>query len=237
MLMIYYNMESELTWNIIDKYFNDNPNSFVAHHLDSYNDFFNVGLKQILKEKNPIKILKQQDPDTKEFGLQCELYLGGRNGDKIYYGKPIIYDDRNIHYMYPNEARLRNMTYGFSIHFDVDVDFSIRNEEGKQEKHTITLEKIYLGRFPIMLQSNFCILEGLAPKVRFEMGECNNDPGGYFIIDGKEKVIVCQEKFGDNMLYVRDKVNDMYSHSADIRSVSEDASKPIRTTSVKDSYS
>ena len=233
MLMIYYNMESELIWNIIDKYFNDNPNSFVAHHLDSYNDFFNIGLKQILKEKNPIKILKQQDPDTKEFGLRCELYLGGRNGDKIYYGKPIIYDDNNIHYMYPNEARLRNMTYGFSIHYDVDVDFSIRNDEGEEEKHSITLEKIYLGRFPIMLQSNFCILEGLAPQVRFEMGECNNDPGGYFIIDGKEKVIVCQEKFGDNMLYVRDKVNDMYSHSADIRSVSEDASKPIRTTSVR----
>ena len=57
MLMIYYNMESELIWNIIDKYFNDNPNSFVAHHLDSYNDFFNIGLKQILKEKNPIKII------------------------------------------------------------------------------------------------------------------------------------------------------------------------------------
>ena len=52
MLMIYYNMESELIWNIIDKYFNDNPNSFVAHHLDSYNDFFNIGLKQILKEKS-----------------------------------------------------------------------------------------------------------------------------------------------------------------------------------------
>ena len=235
MLMIYYNMESELTWNIIDKYFTDNPNSFVAHHLDSYNDFFNIGLKQILKEKNPIKIMKNQDPDTKEFGLRCELYLGGRDGDKIYYGKPIIYDDRDDknHYMYPNEARLRNMTYGFSIHLDVDVDFSIINDEGEEEKHTTTLEKIYLGRFPIMLQSNFCILEGLAPATRFEMGECNNDPGGYFIIDGKEKVLVCQEKFGDNMLYVRDKVNDMYSHSADIRSVSEDASKPIRTTSVR----
>ena len=45
-------------------------------------------------------------------------------------------------------------------------------------------------------------------------------------------MIVCQEKFGDNMLYVRDKVNSG-SHSADIRSVSEDASKPIRTTSVR----
>ena len=162
MLMIYYNMESELIWNIIDKYFNDNPNSFVAHHLDSYNDFFNIGLKQILKEKNPIKILKQQDPDTKEFGLRCELYLGGRNGDKIYYGKPIIYDDNNIHYMYPNEARLRNMTYGFSIHYDVDVDFSIRNDEGEEEKHSITLEKIYLWKISNYASIKFLYFRGIS---------------------------------------------------------------------------
>ena len=71
------------------------------------------------------------------------------------------------------------------------------------------------------------------PSVRFELGECRNDRGGYFIIDGKEKCIVSQEKFADNMLYVRDKVNELYSHSAEIRSVSEDASKPSRTLAVR----
>jgi DNA-directed RNA polymerase II subunit RPB2 len=66
------------------------------------------------------------------------------------------------------------------------------------------------------------------------MGECRNDYGGYFIIDGKEKVIISQEKFADNMLYIRvNKDDDVYSHSAEIRSVSEDTSKPIRTASVK----
>ena len=135
----------------------------VSHHHDSYNAFFNHGLKQIFKEKNPITILKQQDEQTKEFNLECKLYLGGKNGDKIYYGKPIIYDDNRSHFMFPNEARLRNMTYGFSIHYDIEVEFKIKNEE--EINKTITLEKIYLGRFPIMLQSNLCILENLQPKV------------------------------------------------------------------------
>ena len=64
--------------------------------------------------------------------------------------------------MYPNEARLKNMTYGFYIHYDVDLEFTILNDKGEpietDEPLNLTLEKIYLGRFPIMLQSNLCIL-------------------------------------------------------------------------------
>ena len=141
--------------------------------------------------------------------------------------------------MYPSEARLRNMTYAMSIHFDIEIDVKIKtgNFENKvydvEFNDTIKLEKIYLGRFPIMLQSNFCLLNGLNSLVRYNMGECKNDPGGYFIIDGKEKVIISQEKFANNMLYIRDKVNDLYSHSAEIRCVSEDSSKPIRTLAVR----
>ena len=84
-----------------------------------------------------------------------------------------------------------------------------------------------------MLQSDLCILNGLNREVRYNMGECRNDYGGYFIIDGKEKVIISQEKFADNMLYIREDYNEIYSHGADIRTVSEDASKPERTLSVR----
>ena len=227
-------MEERFPWSIIDKYFSDNPNNLVAHHLESYNSFFNEGIKRVLKEKNPIRLMKAQDPNTKEFGLRCNMYLGGKNGDKLYYGKPMIYDENREHFMYPNEARLRNMTYGMTIHYDVEVDFLIKNPDTQQVvESSIILDKIFLGRFPIMIQSDFCILNGLDKQVRFRMGECRNDKGGYFIIDGKEKCIVCQEKFADNMLYVRDKGNEQYSHSAEIRSVSEDASKPVRTLSIK----
>jgi len=226
-------MNDQLPWLIIDKYFNDNPYTLVSHHLDSYNAFFNEDIKRIFKEKNPIKIMKQQDEKTNEFKLKCDLYLGGKEGNKLYYGKPIIFDDNREHFMYPNEARLRNMTYGITIHYDVDVDFFMINDDGTTVNHSITLDKIFLGRFPIMLMSDLCVLRGLDRHVRFEMGECKNDRGGYFIIDGKEKCIISQEKFADNMIYTKDKVNDLYSHSAEIRSVSEDASKPIRTLAIR----
>ena len=84
-----------------------------------------------------------------------------------------------------------------------------------------------------MLMSDLCILNGLDPSVRFQMGECKNDYGGYFIIDGKEKCIISQEKFADNMLYVRENINEIYGAAADIRSASEDTSKPVRTLSVR----
>jgi DNA-directed RNA polymerase II subunit RPB2 len=248
-----------IAWNLIDKYFKDNPYNLVAHHLDSYNDFFSKGIFQIFREINPIRFVEREteretEENTQEEILkrskskpikigdkqnpnECLIYLGGKDGSKIYFGKPIIYDEENgkpyPHYMFPNNARLRNMTYGVTIHYDIDVDY-IHYTQGEKVEETKTYEKIYLGRFPIMLHSNLCILKGLSTEARFNMGECRNDYGGYFIISGKEKVIVSQEKFGDNMLYVRKyKEDELYSFSCEVHSVSEDSSKPIRYTSAK----
>ena len=230
-----------ISWNIIHRYFKDNPYNLVSHHIDSYNNFFSKGIYQIFVENNPIRFI-ERITEEKENLAECLLYMGGKTGDKIYFGKPIIYDDANssglnesnVHYMYPNDARLRNMTYGFTIHYDVDVDVTYTDDTGAYINKSITLNKIYLGTFPIMLHSNLCILRGLTTEARFNLGECRNDYGGYFIINGKEKVILSQEKFGDNMLYVRkNKEDDVYSYSCEVHSVSEDSSKPIRFTSVK----
>jgi DNA-directed RNA polymerase II subunit RPB2 len=232
----------DISWKLIDIYFKDNPNNLVQHHLESYNHFFQYGIKNIMHENNPIRFIEREnnsDSQNDDMRNEILLYLGGKTGSKLYFGKPIIYDDNNVHYMYPNDARLRNMTYGITIHYDVDVDIiSYKKKENSDELERIvtemTLEKIYLGKFPIMLQSDLCILKTLSPEVRFNMGECRNDFGGYFIIDGKEKVIIPQEKFADNMIYIKkNKSDDLYSHSAEIRTVSEDASKPIRTTAVR----
>jgi len=224
----------DISWKVIDTYFNENPDNLVSHHLNSYNDFFSTGINRIFKENNPVRFIERQkndEPNAKQ--NQCLLYLGGKDGTKIYFGKPMIYDDNYAHYMYPNDARLRNMWYGITIHYDVDVDI-IYYVDDKEIKETHLIPKVYLGRFPIMVQSNLCILKSLTPEVRFNMGECRNDYGGYFIIAGKEKCIVSQEKFANNMIYIRkNSKDDIYSHSAEVRSVSEDASKPTRTTSVK----
>ena len=223
----------EIAWKIIDKFFAQDPNMLVKHHLESYNDFFNNKIHNIFKEKNPILIMKEQDEDTKEYKYKAELYIGGSSGKLIYFGKPVIYDEHREHYMFPNEARLRNMTYALTIHVDVEIVYYIMNEDGTYTETKSLLEKIYLGKFPIMLNSDLCVLNKLDNITKFNMGECRNDKGGYFIIDGKEKVLISQEKFADNMLYIKSDFNDLYSHSAEIRSVSEDASKPIRTLSIR----
>jgi DNA-directed RNA polymerase II subunit RPB2 len=261
------NSESEMSqllnetipWNIIDKLFSDNPNILVAHQLDSYNEFISNGISQIFKEHNPIVFQKEKNQQTDVYKHISRFYLGGKTGDKIYYGKPVIYDETGttsrVHYMYPNEARLRNMTYGVTIHYDVDVEFEEeeqqeQEQQEQQEKQqqqasasaseavssstkkiikTVTLPQVLLGKFPIMVHSNLCILSGLPKDVMYNMGEDKSDHGGYFIIDGKEKLIVSQEIFADNMLYTRVRsADDKYSHSVEIRTVSEDTSKPER---------
>ena len=119
-----------ISWNLIDKYFSDNPSNLVAHHLDSYNDFFSRGIFQIFRENNPIRFIERDDnKENMDKRNQCLLYLGGKDGKQLYFGKPVIYDGNSItgkpytHYMYPNDARLRNMTYGVTIHYDVHVEF------------------------------------------------------------------------------------------------------------------
>mgnify|MGYP001228819882 CR=1 FL=1 len=238
-------MNTTDSFKFIDILFRDNPTLAVKHHLESYNNFFQKELRDIMIYNNPKKFFTELDSETNLYKYSANLYFGGKDGNKIYYGKPVIFDKHEeeyiTHYMFPNEARLRNMTYAFSIHYDVEVEFTILKDTGEGEgvekfdvlEETFIIPKVLLGRFPIMLNSYLCILNGLNNDIKFNMGECRNDLGGYFIIDGKEKVIMSQEGRADNILYIKDNVNEIYSHAAEIRSVSEDLSKPIRTLSVR----
>ena len=110
-----------------------------------------------------------------DYKYQIKLYMGGKSGKRIYYGKPIIADDNGNRYMYPNEARLKNFTYAISIHYDVEVEIKLYlplddgSGKYKEDIHYLTLNKIYLGKFPIMLKSNLCILNNVAKRVANNM--------------------------------------------------------------------
>ena len=84
-----------------------------------------------------------------------------------------------------------------------------------------------------MLHSNLCVLSNFNRDITFQMGECKHDYGGYFIIDGKEKVIVPQETFGNNLIYIRKLKDQIHDFSIEIKSVSEDNSKPRRSLSIR----
>ena len=220
-------------WNIINSYFVDNPTALVDHHLTSFDSFLYSGIPTIFKEKNPINISQCYSDKLELYKLKCDMYIGGVNGDRIYYGKPIIYDDERTHYMYPNDARLRNMTYGSTIHYDVILKYTITNDDSTVTSFERIIEKVLLGRLPIMVGSKTCITNSMTAATKFQIGECKNDNGGYFIIDGKERLIIPQEKFADNALYVRNRNDGKYTFSSEIRSAAEDASKPVRTMSVR----
>jgi DNA-directed RNA polymerase beta subunit len=78
-------MDNSDIWKIINTYFEDNPQSLVRHHIDSYNDFFKNGIFQIFKEKNPLRINTRYDDSINDYRSQCIMYFGGKNGYKIYF--------------------------------------------------------------------------------------------------------------------------------------------------------
>jgi DNA-directed RNA polymerase II subunit RPB2 len=226
-------MNEEDHFKIIDTYFREN--TLVDHHISSCNSFYEKDIFKVFKDMNPLQYYSVINEKTKRHKYNTNVFIGGRDANLFYYGKPVIYDDMNAHYMFPNEARLRNMTYGVCIQYDVEIVLTVI--EGDSEKTIIKKLPEHghftLGMFPIMLQSNLCILKNLPKETRYSMGECNHDYGGYFIIDGKEKVLVPQEKFSNNMIYIRTVKDNLHDFSVEIRSVSEDTSKPQRTFAIR----
>jgi DNA-directed RNA polymerase II subunit RPB2 len=246
-------LKEENIWKCINSYFEDNPYCLIQHHIDSYNDFYENQIFKIFRENNKIELRIQKSSDNEdEFSFKCIFYFGGKLNNsmedeldnkkkdeilpRIYFGKPILYDKSNTHLLYPNEARIRNMNYSMSIHYDLDIEYLEYNKSHNEYKKVgslIKYEKIFLGKFPIMVQSKFCVLWNLPRDARFIMGECRNDLGGYFIIEGKEKTVVPLESPANNTIYVergnQDKTPpDKYLYQIKLKSISENASKPVR---------
>lgn len=85
-----------------------------------------------------------------------------------------------------------------------------------------------------MLQSQFCILDNLMEKDMYELNECPYDKGGYFVINGSEKVLIAQERMATNRVYVFAKSQPSpVSYLAEIRSAVEKGGKTISSMQIK----
>ena len=124
------------------------------------------------------------------------------------------------------------MTYGFTVHYDIEIDFVIKNEAGEYVNSSMIL-KIFLGTMPIMLHSNMCLLNNMARQFCFNSWlECKNDRGGYFIIDGKENDRM-SEQFANNMINTIIMAMSYIVIMLMFVLIFEDASKPTRNLSVR----
>jgi len=213
----------ETPWTIIESYFkNQHLTRLVRHQLESYNNFVNFQIKRTIDMFNPLHIVSEHDydPNSKKYAL--EIYITFENFC-IY--RPQIHENNGaVKLMFPQEARLRNFTYSSSTLIDLNIKYIIRTGENLENVQTVNkvMPKVHLGKIPIMLKSDICVLNQYKHFENTETGECKYDAGGYFIIDGSEKIILGQERSAENRVYCFDvrKNNTKYLWSCEIRSVS-----------------
>ena len=246
-------------WNIIDSYFKNTDNYLSKHQIESYNTFLDVNIPKTIRQFNPIVLPYQKyiDPatgeETDDYFFHIKITVGGsidevgnviNDGSSIFVGKPIIQevkDDSETNdsliyrkTLYPNEARLKNITYKCGLKADIIAEFIVRNDQGDMIRSIDprVFENVQItNNLPIMLRSKICSLSETTGTTSRLMGECEYDQGGYFIIDGKEKVIVAQERQIENITYINKlKGDDRFKYISEIRSAPENKLQPARIT-------
>jgi DNA-directed RNA polymerase beta subunit len=196
-------------WNILEDYFK--RNGIVQHQINTFDDFINSGIERVVKETD-IKI------DQKEMNYKVSF------GD-VYIPSPnIIEEDRKVRKMFPNEARLRDLNYDSPIFVDVREELEM---EGQQKEINVH-KRIMIGRVPIMLKSEKCNLRSCTKQERIKKSECEWDQGGYFIIKGKERVLVGQLRGIYNQpIVMLQKSGEKFKYICDVRSMSEETGHSV----------
>lgn len=139
-------------------------------------------------------------------------------------GEPTYEEDYVQTGMTPQQCRLRDMTYSAPI--SVDVEYT-RGKEIVVRKGKDGQGAIPIGRMPLMLRSDRCVLKGKTEAELAELRECPLDPGGYFIVKGTEKVILIQEQLSKNRIIV-----DLDSHGQVVASVTSSTHERKSKTNV-----
>ena len=207
-------------WDIIDTYFRDIEYYKSQHQIDSFDEFIfsnENGLKNIIKRENPFILFKgESSKGDDNFSYEIRIHFGEtlnevgkpiEDIENIFVTSPSLYnDDKSLKVMFPNDARLKNLTYKGSILCNIGVQYIFHNEGGRSVIRNF--EKVNIGSIPIMIHSKLCLLHKLDDIKLSEFGECPYDQGGYFVINGKEKVMLSQEKKVNNILYINKSGDD-----------------------------
>ena len=168
---------SNETWPLVEAFFKEK--GLVRQHLDSYNDFIERGLQRVIDDVGGI------DPDIE--GVRVEF-------GKVSVKEPSLKEaDGSRTAVLPNEARLRNFSYTAPIFLEMSFV-----EHGRKQPS----QSVYIGEMPVMLKSKKCKLYGKSDEELIAAGEDPLDPGGYFIINGSERVIVTQDDLALNTILV-----------------------------------
>ena len=151
----------------------------VKQHIDSFNHFLNVDLKQIIRANE--LMTSESDP---------AFYLKFTD---IRVGMPTVTEDLEPHKLLPHECRIRDLTYAAPI---------LVNLEYTKGDRIFVKSEVEIGRMPMMLGASNCWLQGLSLEELARAKECPYDPRGYFIIKGVEKVLLIQEQMSKNRIII-----------------------------------
>ncbi|MCD6509444.1 MAG: DNA-directed RNA polymerase subunit B [Thermoprotei archaeon] len=196
-------------WFLLEAFIKEH--GLVRQHLDSYNDFIERRIQEIVNEQGVI------ETDIPNFYIR----LG-----KVRLGRPRIREaDGSENEIYPLEARLRNLTYAAPIYL---VMIPII---GGEEREPV---EVYIGQIPIMVKSSKCMLYGMSDEELMAVGEDPRDPGGYFIINGSERVLVAQEDLAVNRVLVdKGGISSSVAYTAKVFSATSSVRVPVSVEMLK----
>jgi DNA-directed RNA polymerase beta subunit len=218
-------MADDYGWQVVKKYFDyDKGYQLVKHQEESYNDFIANRIEQTIEGFNTIEVNSGYQPETDNFKYVLKVDM-----KRPQMSTPTIFEkDGSTKIMMPNDARQRNFTYSSMLTVDVVIRAHTWHED-RYIVETKTLNGINLGKIPIMVKSDYCILK----KVPYA-NECRYDYGGYFIVNGNEKVVISQDRISENKTYVftNSKIST-YSYIAEVRSVHENRLGVPKITTLK----
>lgn len=167
---------------LVRKYFEGT--GLVDSDIASFNNFIEHELQRVV-DANKIVEPTIIPSNVEEFKIRF---------DKIWVTKPEITEaDGSKRKIYPVEARLRKISYAAPCFIEVSAHIN-----GVQ-RETFTTQ---VGSIPIMLKSKYCHLSTSSKEELIEHGEDPDDLGGYFIINGTEKVLISVEDLAANKLLV-----------------------------------